>query len=303
MTSGGPLLTRAMALAGGITDWQLRGPSYQRLFNGVNAPSDLPITAALMARGALLAAPPGSLAARHTAAELWRGIVPDQPDVHLAIPPSARMQVAGIDARAWAGTSSSRRAGILLTTPADTFVDLAADLTLVDLVVLGDSLVRRGLLAPRDLVAAAELAHGRGVRAARRAARLVRLGVDSAMETRLRLLLVLAGLPEPVVNLVIRDDVGTWLFRLDLAYPEVKVAIEYDGRQHAESRTQWVKDVGRREWFDGDGWRIVTVLSGDLYQRPDLTLDRVVGVLQAKGIRTRVRGVEWQRHFPVRRGA
>jgi len=147
-------------------------------------------------------------------------------------------------------------------TPADTFVDLAADLTLVDLVVLGDSLVRRGLLAPRDLAAAAELAHGRGVRAARRAARLVRLGVDSAMETRLRLLLGQAGLPEPVVNLVIRDDVGTRLFRLDLAYPEVKVAIEYDGRQHAENRTQWVKDVGRREWFDGDGWRIVTVSRG-----------------------------------------
>ena len=303
MTSGGPLFTRAMALAGGITDWQLRGPSYQRLFTGVYAPSDLPITAALLARGALLAAPPGSLAARHTAAELWRGIVPDQPDVHLAIPPSTRMQVAGIDARARAGTSSTRRDGILLTTPADTFVDLAADLTLVDLVVLGDSLVRRGLLAPRELVAAAELAHGRAVRSARRAARLVRLGVDSAMETRLRLLLVLAGLPEPVVNHVIRDDVGNWLFRLDLAYPEVKVAIEYDGRQHAESRTQWVMDVGRREWFDGDGWRIVTVLSGDLYRRPDLTLERVVGVLQARGIRTRVRGVEWQRHFPVRRGA
>jgi len=113
MTSGGPLFTRAMALAGGITDWQLRGPSYQRLFTGVYAPSDLPITAALLARGALLAAPPGSLAARHTAAELWRGIVPDQPDVHLAIPPSTRMQVAGIDARARparrppAGTGSS----------------------------------------------------------------------------------------------------------------------------------------------------------------------------------------------------
>ena len=117
------------------------------------------------------------------------------------------------------------------------------------------------------------------------------------------MLLVLAGLPEPVVNHIVRDDLGSWLFRLDMAYPEIKVAIEYDGRQHAENRAQWVKDVGRREWFDGQGWRIVTVLSDDLYVRPDRTLDRITGVLRARGMSARVTGAEWQRHFPVRRGA
>jgi len=117
------------------------------------------------------------------------------------------------------------------------------------------------------------------------------------------MLLVLAGLPEPVVNHIVRDDLGSWLFRLDLAYPEIKIAIEYDGRQHAENRTQWVKDVGRREWFDGQGWRIVTVLADDLYVRPDRTLDRITGVLRARGMSARVTGAEWQRHFPVRRGA
>lgn len=302
LSSGEPF-TRATALAAGVTDWQLRGPAYHRLFTNVYVSATSPVTPTVLARAALLIAPSGTVAARHTAARIWRAIVPDHPDVHLALRPGARMAVTGIDARVRALSAPARRDGIPLTSPADTFVDLAGDLNLVDLVVLGDSLVRRGLLDCDALMATADIAPRRDVRLARRAARLVRAGVDSPMETRLRLLLVLAGLPEPVVNHVIRDDQGNWAFRLDLAYPEVRVAVEYDGRQHAESRAQWVKDVGRREWFDGQGWRIVTVVSDDIYQRPDRTVDRVTAVLRERGVNARVSGVEWQRHFPVRRGA
>lgn len=295
--------TRATGLAAGLTEWQLRGRAYERVFIGVFVSTGTTLTPELRAHAALLIAPPGAVVARHTAAQLWRGIVPDHPDTHLSIPPGSRMDVAGIDARVRAHAQHARRRGIPLTMPTDTFVDLAEDLSLVDLVVLGDSLVRRGVLTPERLVAAADEAAGRSVRLSRRAARLVRAGVDSPQETRLRLLLVLAGLPEPVVDHVLRDEFGSWVYRLDLAYPEIKVAVEYDGRQHAESRTQWVGDVGRREWFDGHGWRIVTVLSDDLYVRPDRTLERVVSVLQSRGVRARVRGVQWQRHFPVRHGA
>ena len=49
---------------------------------------------------------------------------------------------------------------------------------------------------------------GRGCRLARRAASLAREGVDSPQETRLRLLLVLAGLPEPRVNVIIRGGMA-----------------------------------------------------------------------------------------------
>lgn len=301
--SSGEPFTRAGALATGMTDWQLRSSAVQRLFNGVYLPAAVPLTPVLLARAALLAAPPGAVVARHNAARLWHAVVPDHPDVHLNLAPGTRMNVAGVDARVRRRPAFTYRSGVPVTTPVDTFLDLAEDLTLLDLVVLGDSLVRQGRLRPEALVAAADAATTRCVRPARRAARLVRAGVDSAMESRLRLLLVLAGLPEPIVNHVIRDAAGNWLFRLDLAYPDVRVAVEYDGRQHAESRAQWRKDVGRREWFDGQGWRIVTVLSDDLYQQPDRTLDRVTALLRERGVNARVRGVEWQRHFPVRRGA
>jgi hypothetical protein len=60
-----------------------------------------------------------------------------------------------------------------------------------------------------------------GARLARRVAGLVRKGVDSAMETRLRLLIVLAGLPEPEVNVIVRDENGDWELRFDLCYPQL----------------------------------------------------------------------------------
>ncbi len=118
------------------------------------------------------------------------------------------------------------------------------------------------------------------------------------METRLRLLLVLAGLPEPVVDVAIRDEGGRVVYRLDLGYPQVRVAVEYDGRQHAENTAQWRWDVRRREELESDGWRLVVVLAGDVYREPARTLARVVAALGERGMRVGVRGTQWQRYFP-----
>lgn len=52
------------------------------------------------------------------------------------------------------------------------------------------------------------------------------------METWLRLLIVVAGLPEPVTNLNVHDASGRWIARPDLLYPAYRVAIEYDGYHH-----------------------------------------------------------------------
>ena len=125
---------------------------------------------------------------------------------------------------------------------------------------------------------------GRHGALARRAAGLVRAGVDSPMESRLRMLLVLAGLPEPVVNHIEYDESGRWLRRYDLSYPDQRLAIEYDGRQHADSTRQWERDVERREELDQDDWRIVVVLAKGIYREPDRTLERVVDAMASRGI-------------------
>ncbi|WP_406831930.1 DUF559 domain-containing protein [Pedococcus sp. KACC 23699] len=191
--------------------------------------------------------------------------------------------------------------GIPVTTAQDTFLDLAGELSLLDLVVLGDSLVGRGRISPEELVAAAEqrgTARHRAI--ARRAAGLVRVGVDSPMESRLRMLIVLAGLPEPVVNHVEYAEDGRWARRFDLSYPEHRLAIEYDGRQHAESTKQWQRDVERRAELDQDGWRLVVVLADGIYRQPERTLERVVAAMRVRGMRARVSSEEWRRYFPGR---
>jgi hypothetical protein len=135
-----------------------------------------------------------------------------------------------------------------------------------------------------------------------RAASLARVGVDSPQETRLRLLLVLAGFPEPRVNLIIRGRDGGWRRRYDLAYEELRLIIEYDGRQHADDPKQWMTDIFRREELDHIRWRLVLVTSEGIYREPLRTLERVRDALSdcgAVGIR-RTFKPEWRLHFPTR---
>jgi len=296
--------TRAEARAAGVSAKQLIGGRYQRLFHNIYVSAAVVLTPALLASAVLKACPPGSQVSHFTAAELWGAIVPSQPLTHVSCPqPGPRSERRGVachrlsrDARA------SRLGGIPVSSPEQTFIDLARLLPLVDLVVLGDSLVKARRTTVANLVDAVNAWTGWGSRPARRAASFVREGVDSPMETRLRMLIVLAGLPEPVVNYVERDDAGAWVRRFDLAYPELKLIIEYDGRQHAENDRQWDHDLDRREGLDGDGWRIIVVRSTGVYVEPNRTLLRISGAMRARGARnvpTKFRD-EWRRHFPGR---
>jgi hypothetical protein len=165
------------------------------------------------------------------------------------------------------GAHTTVRDGIRMSTPIQAFLDLAsAGASLVDLVIAGDSLVKANDLDPALFIVGAAVFHGRNASHARRAASLVRAGVDSPMETRIRLLIVLAGLPEPQVNFIVRLANGKWRWRFDLCYPEYKLIIEYDGRHHAYNDEQWSRDLERREWLDQDGWRIVIVVSEGIYE-------------------------------------
>ena len=122
------------------------------------------------------------------------------------------------------------------------------------------------------------------------------------METRLRLLMVFAGLPEPVVNHIVFDARGAVSKRFDLSYPELKLVIEYDGRQHAESDRQWERDTERREEMDVEQWRLIVIRSKDIYVQPLRTLERIVDAMRARGARglPRTLSHEWERHFPGR---
>jgi len=115
----------------------------------------------------------------------------------------ARCRRAGVAAHLGTITAQTTICdGVPISTPEQAFLGLASvGVSLVDLVVAGDSMVKVNDLDPLRFVAAADGYEGRNARRARRAAALVRAGVDSPMETRIRLLIVLAGFPEPQVKL------------------------------------------------------------------------------------------------------
>lgn len=296
-TTTEPFTTKA-ARAAGIAPWRLRSTEFRKLFRGVYVAASTPVDARVEAMAVVAVSGAKAFVSHHTAARLWGGIVPHSTRGHASVPPGSRRNSReDIKTHASSRTPTTFR-GVPTTTAIATFLDMATDLDLVDLVVLGDSLVRRRRFTTEDLIRAADLATGRGSRLARRAARLVREGVDSAMESRTRMLFVLADFPELVVNHIFRGPHGEVLRRLDLAHVASRTAIEYDGRQHAESQAQWESDIARREGFDGDGWRIIILISKDIYRTPGRTLERVATILRSRGVKVGPLSDEWRRYFP-----
>lgn len=277
--------TRAEARAVGITDRRLAGPEYVRLLGGVYVSAGRRDLGLARVEAALRVHPAGAVATQQSAARVYGAPVPSHPREHVTVArPEDRRQRAGLVCHVAEMPESEVRLvrGLRVSSPERLFAELGCCLDLVDAVVLGDWLVRQGLATPDGI-----LTHGAVVSspAARRAASYVRGRVDSPMESRLRMLLVLAGLPEPVVNLELRDRHGQVVMRLDLAYPGVKLAVEYDGRHHAETSRQWNRDLERREALDRAGWRLLVVTSEGLFRDPEGTVDRVRSALRERGFR------------------
>jgi len=251
-------------------------------------------------RAALAIHPPDAVASHFSAAKLLELPVPEHLFEHVTVfrhedrrwRPEVKPHV----------TKRIRRAiqvrGIPCTDPITTFIQLAGVLPLVDLVVLGDAIVKRFKISPSRLIKECRRSDEYYSGAALRAARLVRRGVDSPMESRLRMLLVLAGLPEPLVDVREINQDGTWKRRYDMCYPEYRLIIEYDGRQHAESVAQWETDLERREELDDDAYRILVVTAKGIFVEPAETIDRVRRALRARGcVEGLVIDPGWKEHF------
>ena len=165
--------TRAEALAAGFTDVDLGSRRFQRLFHGLYVRSGSKVGVHQMAAAALHISPPGSFVSHETAAALWGASVGDLNDVHVSVPKgSSRSERRGIVAHRAKGDQNPRvYRGLLISEPTRVFLEVAASRQdLVDLVALGDSLVRRKRTTPGELVVAADGYLGKGARLARRAA-------------------------------------------------------------------------------------------------------------------------------------
>jgi len=231
--------------------------------------------------------------------------VPDDTEIHFAYRRDIRQsRVHGIRLHRFRSDFATvKRYGLRTTTPEQTFVHLTRHLTFLDLVGLGDQLVKPGRwTSPGDIRTFAENWTGQGRSMARDAATFLREGVDSVPESKLRMLFVLGGLPEPVVNHIIREG-DRITHRIELAFPEQRLAFEYDGRWHLAPGPA-AHDSERRGFLsEHKGWTFELVDSDDLFLTPDLTLQRCAQVLANHGITVPTRlDDRWRQHFRVRHG-
>jgi hypothetical protein len=175
------------------------------------------------------------------------------------------------------------RLGLRITSAPQTWLQVAHRLNRNSLVGLGDAMTRRkNPLTTTDALRSLlrETFKMRGLTLCREAIELIRPGTDSWMETDLRLLVVDAGLPEPVVNVPALNDQGQFLALPDLSYPHLKIAIEYDGDHHRTDPATWRRDVERRQLLEDAGWLIITATADDVIRHPERLIRRICAALE-----------------------
>jgi len=155
--------------------------------------------------------------------------------------------------------------GLPLLNPVDHWLQLRGSVD--ELVEAGDGLLRRRspILTLDELTSRLDQLDGKnGVKTARRAVRWLVPGTDSLYETRTRLVLVHAGLDQPIVNLPVYCPSVGMTYHLDLGYDKEKLGIEYDGAVHVGNREQMEIDALRHRNLQDEGWRIITVTANQL---------------------------------------
>jgi len=270
--------TAAMAERAGVPSRRLRNSSYRRMYRDVYVVAGEPECLHLRCQAALLALPPGSALSHDSVLEVT-GLCDGEPGgvVHVSTQPGTwrpRTQPGlVVHERSDAFTVVTAQ-GLPATGPARTLVDVAPSRTPDELVVVSDHLLRRmGGLDAMVAGLAAE-AGRRHVRQAREAVTRSREGVDSPPETWLRLAIVAYGLPEPEVNLLVKDRAGEWLGRSELGYRRFRILIQYEGDDHRTNPRRWRQDIARDESYMDEDWRVLRATADDV-NRPRNFCNRV----------------------------
>ena len=274
----------------GLTTWgQLRGPRFERLFPDIYCPvGDEPPDLRLRSLGAYrLVEGRGVLAGYSAAVLLDADCAPhrDVPAEVLAAGSGQRVHDGLVVRRDRIASGETAWVGdVRCTSPPRTAYDLGRQDDLVEAVVAVDRLANRHRFDP-DLL----LHFGARYRANPGTARLctalahANRYAGSPMETRLRMVIVQAGLPIPQVQWVVQDIEARTAVWLDLAWPDHLIGIEFEGAGHTDP-VEVLRDAGRYTRLVDRGWRIYRYTKHDVYGAPG----RVVAELTRARERPRV---------------
>jgi hypothetical protein len=157
--------------------------------------------------------------------------------------------------------------GLPVMTMARTWVDLAAVLSLPDLVAAGDSALRSGCSVAELAEAIGRSRRARGVLRAREALPLLDARSRSRPESHLRVAILGSDMPRFEVNEAVYRDEGGWLAEPDLSLAEARIALEYQGADHAEVE-RMRKDITREVDLRREHWRVLEYGPAEVFGRP-----------------------------------
>ncbi|MFY1673290.1 DUF559 domain-containing protein [Plantactinospora sp. WMMB334] len=292
-----PFSARAAVAEGLISRSMLRGPAWRRLLPDVYVHRDgyRADDHRMWCDAVGLTLPPGAVVGGLSAAYLWgvQLVARDSP-VTVLIPgnsrPRARPRVRYTLATLSAG-DVTRFGGLPVTTPLRTAFDLGRKAPRTEAVVAVDALLNRRLVKPAALSDyLAEHPGWPGVALLREVLGLAEPLSESPMETRLRLLLVDAGFPGPTVQHDVCDARGHFIGRVDLAYPRLRIALEYEGDHHRE-RAHFRQDVARLNALRAAGWLVLRFTADDVLLHPARTLALIAHAIQERRTHLDIRGV------------
>jgi hypothetical protein len=259
-----------------LTKHHLVGASWRRIGAGFYAWHEIAGDPIVVLSAAKRRLPGSAVFSGRTAAWLHGLDLPPCDPVEVTLPPESRIaHLVGISVRraGLAAREVTTRRGLRTTSVVRTLADIGGRLPIVDAVAALDAALHLRLLKPSHLKEWLD-SHRRfpGTARLRRAVELAEPATESVMETRLRLLLVLAGLPRPLAQIPLHDDAGRFVGRPDFYYPQQRLALEYDGSTHRESLTA---DNRRQNRLVNAGYRLLRFSAADVLSAPDSVVSLV----------------------------
>ena len=270
--------TGSAAVREGALSRHRLGRDYRALYRDVYIPRSLELTALVRAQAAWLAT--GAPLCGLSAAAAWgtRWLDPAAPAEVLR---GNRHSQAGLVIRSYQVRDDELclAGGLTITTAARTAFDIGRTRRPDAAIPILDALLAATGIKVGDIAEIADRWPGiRGARWLRSALELVDGGAESPPESRLRLILIRGGLPAPHTQIAFPE----LRIRVDMGWPQWKVAVEYDGVQHWSDPRQRAWDIERIALLEAAGWVVVRV-SAQMLSRPDLIVERVRTKLRQAG--------------------
>jgi very-short-patch-repair endonuclease len=185
-----------------------------------------------------------------------------------------------------------RRGGLPVTTRWRTAFDLGRQDDPVAAVVALDALLHGRVVS---IAALHDMAVGRtgwrGVTRFREAVRLARPGAESPMESRVRLVVVRGGLPEPALQVRVFDSTGRFIARLDMAYEAARIGLEFDGDHHRD-RAIFQRDAVRINQLRLAGWTVLRFTADDVLRHSQRLVAQVAAALKSPPLKIATSGAE-----------